>query len=104
MIKIDGMKIEIAGSGNDLFRDTRTFIELFTNNESITKIAFGEGYEYVSKFLNIDSLLRMTFTICSTNKDEFQHLLKSIEKIIDECNDGKFKLVYQEREKYEDNR
>lgn len=98
MIKIDGLKIAIEGSGNDLFRDTRTFIELFTNNESISKIAFGEGYENVSKFFNIDCLLRIIFTICGANKDEFYRLLDSVEKIIDECDDGKFKLIYQERE------
>lgn len=98
MIKIDEMKIEIAGSGNELFRDTRTFIELFTNNESFSKIAFGGGYEYVSKFFDIDCLLRIIFTICGANKDEFYRLLDSIEKIMSECNDGKFKLIYQERE------
>lgn len=99
MIKIDEMKIEIEGSGNDLFRDIRTFIELFTNNERISKIAFGKGYEYVSEFFNIDCLLRMIFTICSVNKDEFYNLLGSIEKITEECKDGKFKLVFQKFDK-----
>lgn len=97
MIKIDGMKIEIAGSGNDLFRDTRTFIELFTNNESISKIAFGEGYENVSKFFNIDCLLRIIFTICSVNEAEFNRLLDSIIEITDDCKNEKFKLIFKER-------
>ena len=103
MIKIDGMKIVIEGSGNDLIRDIKAFIELFTNNESISKIAFGKGFENVSEILNIDVLLRIIFTICGTNKDEFHNLLKSIEKIIDECNDGEFILEYQEGKKDENN-
>lgn len=103
MIKIDGNKIFITGSGNDLIDDIQTFIDLFTNNESISKIAFGEGFEKVSKIFTIDSLLRNIFTICGTNKDEFYNLLKSIEKITDECIDGEFILEYQEGEKDEIN-
>lgn len=103
MIKIDGIKIITEGSRNDLVEDIKIFIELFTNNELFSKIAFGKGFEIVSKIFNIDVLLRIIFTVCGTNRDEFHNLLKSIEKIIDECNDGEFILEYQDREKDEIN-
>lgn len=96
MIKIDGMQIVIEGSEKDLIKDIEAFIALFTNNELIEKIAFGNGYEHVSQFFSIDNLLRYIFTICSAQKDEFKNLLISISKIIDECDNGTFKLLYEE--------
>ena len=103
MIQIDGKKIIIEGNFDNLIKDIGTFVELFSKNENISKLGFGIGFEEVSEILDIELLLRIIFTACSINKVEFKNLLDSIEKILEECKNDKFKLIYQERKKYENN-
>ena len=96
MIKIKNKTMAIEGKIDEINDDVITFIETFMNNKSIIKRSIGENYDNISDYFSTDTLIRYLFTICSVDEDEFHKFLKSIEKIIDEIDSGKFVLIYKE--------